>query len=121
MSGRHIVAAVLGIALSAPGAFAGQPPARHRPGSVNHREHRQNRRIKNGVKNDEITKREADRLKGDEAAVRAEEKVYRKSGDGLNKAERKDLEKDLNKTSREIYRAKHNQRKPKPPEPTAQN
>jgi len=44
--------------------------------------------------------------------VRAEERVYRKSGGGLNKAERKDLEKDLNKTSREIYRAKHNQRKP---------
>jgi hypothetical protein len=50
-----------------------------------------------------VTKGEADRLKGDEAAVRAEERAYRKSGDGLSLAEHWDLEK-------EIYRAKHNDR-----------
>jgi hypothetical protein len=55
-------------------------------------------------------KGEANRLRADEAAVRAEERVYRKSGDGLSPAERKDLEKDLSKNSREIYRAKHNDR-----------
>jgi hypothetical protein len=38
--------------------------------------------------------------------------VYRNSGDGLNKAERKDLEKDLDKTSKEIYKLKHNDRAP---------
>ena len=46
-------------------------------------------------------------------AIRAEERVYRKSGEGLSKWERRDLQKDLNKTSREIYRAKHNNREPK--------
>jgi len=81
--------------------------------SVNARERRQANRIKDGKQDDQLTKGELDKLKADEAAVRAEEKVYRKSGDGLNKQERKDLQKDLNKTSREIARAKHNGRVPK--------
>jgi hypothetical protein len=38
--------------------------------------------------------------------------VYRRSGDGLTKREVKDLENDLNKTSREIKRATHNDKAP---------
>jgi hypothetical protein len=30
----------------------------------------------------------------------------------LNRQERRDLQRDLNRTSREIYRAKHNNREP---------
>ena len=74
--------------------------------------HRQTARIKDGVKDKELTRGELDKLRADEAAIRAEERVYRKSGDGLSKGEVKDLEKDLNKTSKEIYRAKHNDRTP---------
>ena len=110
---RRILVAVLGIVLVTPAAFAdpaGRP--RHRPAGINKRENRQVQRIRHGVKQDEITKAEANRLKGDEAAIRAEEKVYRKSGDGLTRAEVKDLEKDLNKTSREIKRATHNDKAP---------
>ena len=106
MFARSILAAVVGTMLVTPAAFAGPSgPPQHRPAGVNAREHRQTVRIKNGVKNGEITK-------ADEAAIRAEEKVYRHSGNGLNKRETKDLEKDLNKTNREIYRAKHNDRQP---------
>ncbi len=54
-----------------------------------------------------------DRLRADEASIRAEERVYRKSGDGSSRWERRDLQKDLNRTSREIYRAKHNNRAPR--------
>ena len=50
--------------------------------------------------------------KADQVAIRAKEQVYRKSGDGLTKPEIKDLEKDLNKTSREIKRATHNRKTP---------
>jgi hypothetical protein len=99
------------IALSLASGAAWAAPA-GRPRGINAREHRQAQRIKDGRHDGELTKGELDKLKADEAAVRAEERVYRQSGNGLNKAERKDLEKDLNKTSREIYRAKHNQRKP---------
>ena len=108
MSVRHIAAAVIGCAFLATAVYA-KPPEHGRRG-INAREHRQVQRIKQGVKSGEITKAEKNRLKADEAAIRAEEKVYRKSGGGLSKAERKDLNKDLNKTSREIYRAKHNKR-----------
>ena len=109
---RTILVTVMGIALLTPAAFAdpaGRP--QHRPAGINKREHRQVARIKHGVKENEITKAEADRLKADQAAIRAEEKVYRRSGDGLTKAEVKDLE-DLNKTSREIKRATHNDKAP---------
>jgi hypothetical protein len=110
---RSILVTVLGVVLVTPAAFAG-PAGRpqHRPAGINKREHRQVERIKHGVKQNEITKAEADRLKADEAAIRAEEKVYRKSGDGLTKPEVKDLEKDLNTTSREIKRATHNDKAP---------
>jgi hypothetical protein len=108
MSVRHIAAAVIGCACLTTVAYA-QPPA-HRHRGINAREHRQVQRIKQGVKSGEITKAEKNRLKADEAAIRAEERVYRKSGGGLSKAERKDLNKDLHKSSREIYRAKHNKR-----------
>src|SRR5882757_4263716 len=110
---RRIVATVVGIMLVTPAAFAGPGKTpRGRPAGINARQHRQAQRIKSGVKDGEITKAEADKLKADEAGIRAEERVYRASGDGLNKREAKDLEKDLNKTSREIARAKHNNRQP---------
>ena len=111
---RRIVAAAFGLALAVPVfAFAQeQPPAQH-PRGINAREHRQVQRIKEGRQNDELTRGELDRLRADEAAVRAEERVYRRSGDGLNRWERRDLQRDLNRTSREIYRAKHNDREPK--------
>jgi hypothetical protein len=112
MFARSIVTALVGIALVAPASYA-QQPARHRPMGIDAREHRQVERIKDGKEDGQLTNGELDKLKADEAAIRAEERVYRKSGGGLNEAERKDLEKDLNKTSREIHRAKHNRRIPK--------
>ncbi|HEY7291982.1 MAG TPA: hypothetical protein VH583_19230 [Vicinamibacterales bacterium] len=108
--GRMAVA-VVGCALVA--SVAQAAPANRQRG-VNARQQRQAQRIHNGVKNDELTRGERDRLSADEAAIRAKERVYRRSGDGLNANERRDLEHDLNKTSREIYRDKHNDRTPPP-------
>jgi hypothetical protein len=105
---RTIASIALGSVLAAP-AVTGAEPAR-RPGNINAREHRQSARIRDGVRDGTTDRRELDRLRGDEAAIRAEERVYRRSGGGLNHVERRDLERDLNRTSREIYRAKHNGR-----------
>jgi hypothetical protein len=116
MLGRRIVAAVFGLALVAPvGLFAqGRMQASdHRTRGIDAREHRQALRIRDGREDNELTRRELDRLRADEASIRAEERVYRKSGDGLSRWERRDLRKDLTRTSREIYRAKHNNRAPK--------
>jgi hypothetical protein len=38
--------------------------------------------------------------------------VYRRSGEGVSRAKARDLERDLNKTSREIGRATHNDQAP---------
>ena len=109
----HAVAIAFGIALVAPvSSYAQDAATRHQPRGLNAREHRQIGRIKDGVKDKEITKAELDKLRADESAIRAKERVYRRSGDGLNRAERRDLERDLNQTSREIHRAKHNRRAP---------
>ena len=113
MTIRTALATVLSVGLLAPAAvYAQSSGAPRRPMGINTREHRQVTRIKDGVEDKDLTKGELDKLHADEAAVRAEERVFRNSGDGLNKTERKDLEKDLNKTSREIYRDKHNHRTP---------
>ena len=108
MVARHVLAAIVGLVLVAPAASA----ADHARGGINARQHRQAVRIRDGVKDGQITRGELDRLRANEAGIRAEERVYRKSGGGLNKTERADLRHDLNQTSREIYRAKHNARKP---------
>lgn len=110
---RRIVAVAFGLVLAAPLCALAQDQApAQRPRGINAREHRQVQRIRDGRQGDELTRGELNRLRADEAAIRAEERVYRHSGDGLNRAERRDLQRDLNRTSREIYRAKHNNREP---------
>jgi hypothetical protein len=106
---RIVFATLFTVGLTAPVAFA-QPAHPHRPASVNARQERQTDRIKDGIHDGGVTRGEANRLRADEAAVRAEERAYRRSGDGLTPRERADLQRDLNQTSREIYRAKHNGR-----------
>ncbi len=87
------------------------PAMAKKPYGINAREYRQKMRIKDGVEDGQLTKGEVNRLRADEAAVRAEERVYRSDG-SLNRWERRDLNRDLNQTSREIYRLKHNSRRP---------
>jgi len=110
---RPIIAAVFGLALAAPIVTFAQDgndaSSQQRPG-INARQHRQVARIRAGRHEDQITRGELNRLRADEAAIRAEERVYRRSGDGLSRRERQDLQRDLNRTSREIYRARHNDR-----------
>jgi Spy/CpxP family protein refolding chaperone len=111
MSTRTVLAAVLSFTMCAPAAALAAGPGHH-PAGINARQQRQTTRIKNGVKNDELTRGETARLRADEAAIRQEARVYRQSGGGLSPAERRDLERDLNRVSRQIYRAKHNGRTP---------
>jgi hypothetical protein len=103
------VTIVAGILIVAQTAFAAPAGGAH-PRGINARQDRQAARIASGIKSGEITKGEARRLRADEAAVRAEERVDRRSGGGLSRSEARDLQKDLNRTSREIHRARHNGR-----------
>ena len=71
---------------------------------VNGREHRQRVRIREGVRSGELNRREAASLRAQQAAIRAEEAFYRRTGGRLSARERAELHRDLNRSSRSIYR-----------------
>jgi hypothetical protein len=113
---KRIVFTLLGLGLTASLASAQAPTTTPDPDhkSVNQRLENQRDRIQAGKKDDQLTKGEATHLRADDAAIRAQERVYRKANDGkLTKGERKQLNRELDKSSRQIYRARHNNRVPK--------
>ena len=88
-------------------------PDEKRP-TVNQRLENQHDRIQAGVQDGQLTKGEATRLRADDAAIHAEERVDRRANDGhLTKGEKKQLNRQLNRNSRRIYRDRHNNRTPK--------
>ncbi len=113
-----VIAPFVGLGLCASVASA-QPPVTPTPTddqhmTVNQRLENQHDRIQAGTKDDQLTKGERTHLRADDAAVRAQEKVYRQANDGkLTKGEKQQLNRELNRDSRQIYRARHNNRKPK--------
>jgi len=74
---------------------------------VNNRQQRQQNRICNGVQNGSLTRREAKRIRGQEATLRKQEAYYRATGNGLSNKERNRLEREQNHLSHEIYNQKH--------------
>ena len=81
------------------------PPHPHAP-LVNGRQHLQHDRIAQGVHSGQLTKEETAKLRAEEKGIRQEERAYRADGK-LTSVERKDLQQDLNKTSKDIYQEKH--------------
>jgi len=113
-----IAGMMFGMALCAAAARAQVPdPAQTAPAdraTVNHRLENQRDRIHAGVKDGQLTKGEATRLRADDAAIHAEEKADRRAHDGtLTKPEKKQINRQLNANSRQIHRARHNNRAPK--------
>ena len=78
-----------------------------RPRSINARERRQRGRITQGVRNGELTRREATRLARQQAAIRTRERYARRSGGEYTARERARTQRALNRSSRHIYRQKH--------------
>src|SRR5438128_6269161 len=77
---------------------------------VDKRERNQQRRIHRGVRSGELTRREARRMERQQAVTRAEE--AKAKGDGkVTKRERRHLNRRENRTSRHIYRQKHDAQK----------
>jgi hypothetical protein len=76
---------------------------------INHREHRQEKRISQGVRSGELTRNEAHHLRADERTIRNDKRIAKADG-YVSRAERKNLRHQENKTSRAIYRDKHNGR-----------
>jgi septal ring factor EnvC (AmiA/AmiB activator) len=107
---KSLLGSLVCLALCATPALAQEQADHKHPAGINKREQRQVARIKDGKQDGTLTRAELDRLRAEQAAIRAEERVFRNSGDGLNKAEIKALQKELNKASKRIYKAKHNGR-----------
>lgn len=81
----------------------------HSP-KVNRREHHQKNRIRQGVKSGELSKEEAQTLKQEQKNIHSKEKEYKSDGT-LSKEERKELHKELNEASQNIYEEKHDAEK----------
>lgn len=76
-------------------------------GEINRREYREQKRINQGIRSGELTRREADRLEEGLAKIKTDERFARMDGN-LSYRERVRLNRELNHESREIYRYKHN-------------
>ena len=73
---------------------------------IDQREHRQQRRIRQGVRSGELNRREARRLERQQRVTRKEERAAKADGT-VTKRERRHLRRRENRTSRHIYRQKH--------------
>lgn len=76
--------------------------------SINWRQHQQQSRIYQGVRNGQISRREYRRLEHQEASIAREEYRFRHNDGHLGPRERARLQHRLNDASQDIYRARHN-------------
>lgn len=73
---------------------------------INERQHHQQLRIRHGIRNEELTRREAGRLVAQQSRIRAYERRARCDGN-LSFRERRRLDNLLDHSSRNIYRQTH--------------
>lgn len=73
---------------------------------INRRERHQQQRIRHGVRSGELTRREAVRLEAGQARVRIAERAAKADG-RVSRRERSRLDHMLDRSSRNIYRQKH--------------
>ncbi len=88
-------------------AFAVSDASAQRRGGVNDRQQNQRSRIGSGVRSGELTARETARLAREQAQIYRMESRFRRSGDEFTNRERYRVQRELNQSSRHIYRQKH--------------
>ena len=91
----------IGVSLAPTGAWA-----QSRNPSINRIERREQARIRQGIRSGELTRQEARRLEAEQAKIRVNERFDRADGK-FSSRERRQLQKDLRRASRDIYRQKH--------------
>jgi len=79
--------------------------------NIDRRQNRQQVRIYNGVRRGSLNRREAYRLQRQQYRIYRTESRYRRSGGGLSWRERYLLQRRLNRSSRSIYRQKHDRQR----------
>jgi hypothetical protein len=79
-------------------------------GEVGKRQKAQLKRIKKGAKSGALTKKETKGFVSDEKTIQSEKKDMKEENGGiLTNEDKKDLNKDLNKESKKIYKEKQNE------------
>jgi hypothetical protein len=73
--------------------------------SIDRREHHQQVRINQGIRSGELTRQEARRLEAEQARIRVNERFARRGG--FTPEERRRIQNELNKASRDIDKQKH--------------
>src|SRR5205823_6527446 len=114
MNMRHkgfiLTAAMAGLILPAAAQTTDSTPAA-KPATINQRKENQQDRIANGVQSGELTAGETANIEHREAAINKEVHNDRAANGGtLTSAERRQVNRQENRTSRAIYRKKHNAR-----------
>lgn len=112
VGGLILVGAAAAQTQSTSGAGPGQvDPGHPRVNEVNTREQNQQDRIANGVKNGTMTPGQAARVENREQHIENQEKADMAAHNGhLTKAEQKQLNREQNRTSKQIYKDKHSQK-----------
>jgi hypothetical protein len=108
LCGTVICAGILPVS----GFAAAKNAVRPKTPVIDQREHNQQERIRQGIKSGELTRRETIRLEQQEAKIRVNEKFAKADGK-VTPAERARLEKELNRTSENIYDQKHDKQESK--------
>jgi hypothetical protein len=95
---------LLALLITSAPALAQQPPS-----GIDRREHRQAVRLRDAWRRGALTRAERNRLLAEQRGIRVEERAFRRNG--LNRWERRDLQRDLNRASRDIYRQSHDRQR----------
>ena len=101
-----------GLAIAFSLLFAGSAFAQTATPNLDKRQANQERRIEQGVKSGELTKKEANRLEKREAKLQADKQKAKADG-VVTKKERAKLQREANRDSKAIYRQKHDAQKRK--------
>ena len=100
---------ILGGLLVAALAFTSIAGAQTHTPVINNRQNRQEHRINHGVRSGRLTRNEARHLRRDERHIKRDERIAKADG-MVTRGERRHLRREENRTSRAIYRKKHNER-----------
>ena len=73
---------------------------------IDGRQYREQRRIREGIRSGELTRREAGRLEAEQARIRVDERFARRDG-YISPRERARLDRELDRANHDIYRQKH--------------
>ena len=108
---RKLVSTVFAFTLLVGAAVIAEAHGNCRPRTpgVNRRQERQQQRIGQGIHSGELTGRETLRLERNAREIRQDEREARSDG-VVTTRERAGLQRELNRESHLIYRAKHNER-----------